>query len=288
MKSRILILLGIILTVAIGGTAYTTNFENADADDINKGIGITDVWEPGPTDGFTPTEIPLQKYQDANERSSYADALSNGSIVIASVSPELSDKQLDDVMDKLLYSEFDRFILPIASIAIDYETGTLVLWTPDLSIGNKVKTVVGDTSFVLLYEEAPPRWEHDGPEPEPEPISESEPQGIFDSHMQYTNYQSTCNDVIGQPNAECFVKSFENCNSATIKHRVNTVEGDPVFFYAAVIPNDPCEIHFEIDDRLDKFGGGNFGKIKSCSDVKLTQNHLDFYCHDDWYGFPLH
>ena len=168
MKTRLLIITGIIIAVAISGALYATSFDNADADDIHKGIGKTEIWEPGPTDGFTPTEIPAHQYQEAQERPSYTEALSSGSIVLASESPKLSDKQLDNVMDELLHSELDRFILPIASIAIDYDRDILVLWTPDLTIGNKVKAIVGDVPFVLLYEEAPPRWEHDGPEEQKE------------------------------------------------------------------------------------------------------------------------
>lgn len=130
------------------------------------------MWEPGPEDGnyySDEQEEPSRQYQDANERESYRDALASGAIVFFAEPPKLSDNELDSVMDKLLYSELDRSVLPIASIAIDYDRDTLVLWTPDLTIGDKVQEVIDDVSFVLLYEEAPARWVHDGPKPEPEP-----------------------------------------------------------------------------------------------------------------------
>ncbi|MCE2507021.1 MAG: hypothetical protein J4F36_11280 [Nitrosopumilaceae archaeon] len=120
---------------------------------------------PGPETGFTPTEIPDREYQDAQERTDYAEALAKGTIDSTISSPKLSDKELDAMMNKLIYSELDRSILPIASIAIDYEAGRLVLFTPDLTIGDKIESVIGDTPFVLLWEQAPPRWEHGDPKP---------------------------------------------------------------------------------------------------------------------------
>ncbi len=130
------------------------------------------VWEPGPEDGNYYSEkedILLQQYQDADERKSYRDAVSRGSIVLPADSPKMTDGELDDLMDGLFSHGLDHTELPIASIAIDYERDILVLWTPDLTIGNKVQELMDDVSFVLLYEEAPARWTHDGPTPEPEP-----------------------------------------------------------------------------------------------------------------------
>lgn len=163
MKTRLLIIFGIVLAVVISGAVYATNFENADADDINKGIGKTEIWEPGPTDGFTPTEIPIHANQDANELPSYVDAKSFGSIVIPANAVKLSSNELDRTLEELRNSG-----LPTVMSAIDYETGVIAIWTPDLTLGNKYQAELGDVPFVLLYEEAPPRWEHDGPEPEPE------------------------------------------------------------------------------------------------------------------------
>jgi len=133
------------------------------------------VWEPGPEDGnyySDEPEEPLRQYQDANERESYRDALNDGSIVLSSESSQLTDRELDDIMDGLFSHGLDHTELPIASIAIDYERDILVLWTPDLTIGNKVQELIGDVPFVLLYEEAPVRWTHDGPEPGPIPEPE--------------------------------------------------------------------------------------------------------------------
>lgn len=130
------------------------------------------VWEPGPEDGNYYSEkedIPSSQYQDANERKSYRDALSRGSVVLPADSPKLTDKELDDLMDGLFSHGLDHTELPIASIAVDYERDILVLWTPDLTIGNKVQELMDDVPFVLLYEESPVRWTHDGPLPEPEP-----------------------------------------------------------------------------------------------------------------------
>lgn len=40
-----------VVVVAVSGAIFTTIFFIADADDIHKGIGQTEVWEPRPTDG---------------------------------------------------------------------------------------------------------------------------------------------------------------------------------------------------------------------------------------------
>lgn len=115
---------------------------------------IDDNLESVPINGFTPTEVPLHENQEANELKSYRDAKSSGTISIPTAkSPHLSDKDLDELLDKLRRSG-----LPIAMSAIDYGVGVIVIWTPDLGIGEKFKTELGDVPFVLLHEEAPPRW----------------------------------------------------------------------------------------------------------------------------------
>ena len=132
------------------------------------------MWEPGPEDGnyySDENEGPLRQHQDANERKSYVDALTDGSIVLSTGYPKQTDRELDVLMDGLFGHGLDHTELPIASIAIDYERDILVLWTPDLTIGQKVQELIGDDAvqFVLLYEEAPVRWTHDGPPPEAKP-----------------------------------------------------------------------------------------------------------------------
>ncbi len=160
------------------GTTYKVYVTNGETNQCTTKITAPPadyIWEPGPEDGnyfSNENEEPLQQYQDANERESYLDALSGGSFLLPAKSPKLTDRELDDIMDSLFSHGLDHTELPIASIAIDYERGILVLWTPDLTIGNKVQGLIGDVPFVLLYEEAPARWTHDGPSPEPE----SEPE----------------------------------------------------------------------------------------------------------------
>ena len=148
---------------------YVTNGDTSQCTTKITAPPVNYVWEPGPEDGnyYSKAEdAPLRQYQDANEIKSYRDSLSSGSVASLAESTKLSDRELDDAMDELVYSELDRSILPIASIAIDYKRDILVLWTPDLNIGDKVQEVIGDVSFMLLYEESPARWTHDGPEPE--------------------------------------------------------------------------------------------------------------------------
>lgn len=151
-----------VTVAAIGGTVFTTSSVTVDADDINKGIGKTEVWEPGPTDGFTPTEMPFRENQDANELPSYANA--KASIAIPENAAILSSKELDRTLDELRQSG-----LPTVMSAIDYKRGLLVIWTPDVTIRDQYREQLGNVPFVLLYEEAPPRWYHEGPVPEVDP-----------------------------------------------------------------------------------------------------------------------
>ena len=149
---------------------YVTNGETNQCTTKTTAPPADYMWEPGPEDGnyySDEHEEPLRQYQDANERKSYLDALAGGSVVLPADSPKLIDRELDDLMDGLFSHGLDHAELPIASIAIDYDRDVLVLWTPDLTIGNKVQELIGDVPFVLLYEEAPVRWTHDGPPPEP-------------------------------------------------------------------------------------------------------------------------
>ena len=95
--------------------------------------------------------------------------------------------------------------------------------------------------------------------------------------------KASCNNSTGQPDGECFVNAFENCESARIKQMGSTVEGDPIFYYATIMPEDSCKIHLEIDISLDKWKGiATEGIIqRTCTDVKLSEYHLDFQCGDE-------
>ena len=111
---------------------------------------------PEPTDGFTLTEMPFHENQNANELPSYVDAKS--SLIISENAVILSSKELDRTLDELRQSG-----LPIVMSAIDYGTGVIAIWTPDLTSSEKFKAELGDIPFVLLYEEAPHRWETGDP-----------------------------------------------------------------------------------------------------------------------------
>jgi len=97
-----------------------------------------------------------------------------------------------------------------------------------------------------------------------------------------------CNDFLGRPDGECFVKSYNNCEPAIIKQSLHSIEGDPIFFYAQVLP-DSCTISFAIDDRYDKHGSSkSITEQVLCQDAKILDNNLTFLCDDvDMYGFPL-
>jgi len=98
----------------------------------------------------------------------------------------------------------------------------------------------------------------------------------------YTMMKASCNNSTGHPDGECFMKSFEKCESARIKQMSATIEGDPIFYYATIVPEDSCSIHFEKDTSLDKWGGASKGITKRvCVDVQLYGHYLEFQCGDD-------
>ena len=125
-----------------------------------------------PIDGFAPTKMPFHENQNANELPSYVDVKS--SVVIPENAVILSSKELDRTLDQLRQSG-----LPIVMSAIDYDTGVIAIWTPDLTLSDKFKAELGDIPFVLLYEEAPPRWKTGDPG---ENGVELEPYPDLDNH----------------------------------------------------------------------------------------------------------
>jgi len=110
------------------------------------------------------------------------------------------------------------------------------------------------------------------------------------SFKEYMEYQATCNDIQGKPDAQCFIESFEKCEYATMKNMVYSVEGDPVFSYAEII-EDGCQLVLTIDDRLDKHGHNSLLDGIVCTDVRLSETGqlLEVTCDDsgDSYGFNL-
>lgn len=98
----------------------------------------------------------------------------------------------------------------------------------------------------------------------------------------YYLIETTCNDSTGKPDAECFTNAFDECKLATIKHMGSTVEGDPIFYYATIIPDDLCQIKLEKDISQDKWKGiATKGLIqKTCTDVLLEESRMKFQCHD--------
>jgi len=104
-----------------------------------------------------------------------------------------------------------------------------------------------------------------------------------EGQRQYDTTPATCNDIItGKPNGQCFVKSFEKCEHASIKNTVSTVEGDPVFLYA-YIDIDDCKIRHSVDLRLDRFSSMSDQTFQStvCTQVQSDDHDLFFQCGDE-------
>lgn len=110
-----------------------------------------------------------------------------------------------------------------------------------------------------------------------------------DAIKNYQMLDTTCNDANGKPDGECFTNAFDECNSATIKYMASTVEGDPIFYYAEIVPEDLCQIHFERDVSQDKWKGvATKGLIENtCTDILLEEYKMEFQCYDEKYTIYL-
>jgi hypothetical protein len=103
-----------------------------------------------------------------------------------------------------------------------------------------------------------------------------------EGQRQYDTTPATCNDILGKPDGECFVKAFENCKHASIKNMINTIEGDPVSLYA-YIDVDDCKIRHSVDTRLDRFSSMSDQTLQSiiCTKVQSDGYDLSFQCGDE-------
>jgi hypothetical protein len=120
-------------------------------------------WAIMPTDGFTPTEAP-PRMNDITRDSDYTKTRDSGNMQINNKSElVLSEKELDTKLESLRMAG-----LPVVSSGVDYDLGVIVIYTPDPTQIDLFQAQLGNTPFVLLYEESPPRWEHDGPEEQKE------------------------------------------------------------------------------------------------------------------------
>lgn len=120
-----------------------------------------------------------------------------------------------------------------------------------------------------------------------------EDNGTSDKHIPvgfeyYSMKNASCNNSQNYPDVECFIKSFEKCESASIKQLSYTIEGDPIFSYATVVPEDSCNILFESDNSQDTWGAPDKGLRKiMCTDVYLSDYNLIFQCEDIQHGIRL-
>ena len=112
--------------------------------------------------------------------------------------------------------------------------------------------------------------------------------GISGGIRHYTMMKTDCNDILGNPDGNCFMESFEKCEPARIKQMLSTIEGDPIFYYATIIPENSCSIQFVVDNREDRFSSKTITE-RTCQDAQLLENHITFHCGNDvdGYGFPL-
>lgn len=110
-----------------------------------------------------------------------------------------------------------------------------------------------------------------------------------DAIKNYQMLDSTCNDDNGKPDGKCFSDAFNECKSATIKHMGSTFEGDPIFYYATIVPEDSCQIHLEVDISHDKWKGITTKGImqRTCTDMQLEEYNIQFQCYDEEYTIYL-
>jgi hypothetical protein len=170
MKTRLLII-PIIAVMVVGGAIYAS-FENVDAGNINKGIGKTDVWEPGPEDG--PVSIPEKMY-DARLVTEYRNS---------NPITHKNNVTNDQLKEKLELVRNAR--IGIVSSGIDYDIGQLVFYAPDFTIEQDIKNILGNFPFVLLYEEQSPLRNLDRFDPTESDINENDT--VSENKKPYTVY----------------------------------------------------------------------------------------------------
>ena len=128
-----------------------------------------------------------------------------------------------------------------------------------------------------------------------QPESDTKSDITSDSFARYDSHPSTCNNLLGKPDADCFMQAFESCKPATIKGKSITVHGDPVFSYAQTVLRDDCNILFIVDDSLDAYGHNSLLDGVLCTDARISDNgaYLSFLCPigdpgSDWIGMSLY
>lgn len=55
---------------------------------------------------------------------------------------------------------------------------------------------------------------------------------LVDIFLSPSSGIKNCNDFLGKPDGECFVKAYENCEPVIIKQSRHTIEGDVIFSYS--------------------------------------------------------
>jgi len=76
---------------------------------------------------------------------------------------------------------------------------------------------------------------------------------MTDADKTYNAIPTTCNNILGKPDGECFVNAFENCEYASIKNMHSTVEGDQVYSEAHIETDGICSITYAVFDRNSKW-----------------------------------
>jgi len=105
---------------------------------------------------------------------------------------------------------------------------------------------------------------------------------------EFDKTETTCNDSLGNPDGECFVNAFEKCESASIKQSSSTMEGDPLYHYATIIPGDSCSISYKFDISRDRFKGVFVGNIETtCTGIEIISTQMFLQCEDGKQMIPL-
>ena len=194
-KSTYLMLLA-IAAVATSGTIFATSSMSADADDVNKGIGETEVWEPGPETTQGNDELKDRPF-DANKRAVYR------GMEKSLVQSNISDSVLLENLEKIRSSD-----IPLVASAIDYEKGAIVIYTPEPNLDSKIKRIIGDIQYIVIERE----WDalrnpwNNGPihpdEMEPKLDTQSNDGSIFDllsswNILQFANADASTDNWYG-------------------------------------------------------------------------------------------
>lgn len=242
-KKTKFLMMFVVTAIAATSGVYTIGFVEADADDINKGIGTTEVWEPGPDDGIT---FDRERPFDANKRAEYRD------LEKSQTRYEISDSKLLVDLEKIRNSN-----IPIVASAIDYEIGLIVIYSPETILDSDIESVIGETPYIVIerdWDALRNPWNKGPPHPDtmdPKVDSQSIDESLF-QHMsswniiQFVNADAATDNWYGT-HIDNDVSTYDGAYAKIEVHDSGiTLPSDVTLFGSTLMPNSKSGLEIAI------------------------------------------